>query len=98
MTSCVFYFQVNLIVIRPTAQAIVSLTFGYYIIKPFFPDCEPPSTAVTLMAAMCIGERERERERKGRRGRERERVGGRVSKGGKEEEGEGERGGELQLL
>lgn len=47
--------QVNLIIIRPTAQAIVSLTFGYYILKPIFPDCEPPETSVTLLAAICIG-------------------------------------------
>ena len=46
--------QVNLIIIRPTAQAIVSLTFGYYILKPVFPGCEPPETSVTLLAALCI--------------------------------------------
>ncbi|XP_067927857.1 Y+L amino acid transporter 2-like [Watersipora subatra] len=45
---------VNLIVIRPTAQAIVSLTFGYYIVKPAFSSCEPPKMAVSCLAAFCI--------------------------------------------
>ncbi|KAF6018946.1 SLC7A6 [Bugula neritina] len=45
---------VNLIVIRPTSQAIVALTFGNYIIKPAFPECSPPPVAVSLLAAVCI--------------------------------------------
>ncbi|GFO43343.1 Y+l amino acid transporter 2 [Plakobranchus ocellatus] len=45
---------VNLIVIRPTAQAIVSLTFAYYTLQPVFPDCQPPKVAVCLLAALCI--------------------------------------------
>jgi len=44
-----------LIVIRPTSQAIVALTFGNYIIKPAFPECSPPPVAVSLLAAVCIG-------------------------------------------
>lgn len=45
---------VNLIVIRPTAQAIVALTFAYYTLQPIFPDCDPPQLAVRLLAALCI--------------------------------------------
>ncbi|XP_013383974.2 putative L-type amino acid transporter 1-like protein MLAS, partial [Lingula anatina] len=45
---------VNLIIIRPTAQAIVALTFANYILQPFFPTCVPPDVAVRLLAAMCI--------------------------------------------
>ncbi|XP_005096785.1 Y+L amino acid transporter 2 [Aplysia californica] len=45
---------VNLIVIRPTAQAIVALTFAYYTLQPIFPDCDPPHIAVRLLAALCI--------------------------------------------
>ncbi|CAL1541349.1 unnamed protein product [Lymnaea stagnalis] len=45
---------VNLIVIRPTAQAIVALTFAYYTLQPIFPDCDPPHLAVRLLAALCI--------------------------------------------
>lgn len=45
---------VNLIVIRPTAQAIVALTFAYYTLQPIFPTCAPPDVAVRLLAALCI--------------------------------------------
>ena len=45
---------VALIVIRPTLQAIVSLTFAQYIVKPFYLTCEPPNESVVLMAALCL--------------------------------------------
>ncbi|KAF6214751.1 hypothetical protein GE061_009494 [Apolygus lucorum] len=43
-----------LVIIRPTTQAIVALTFAQYAAKPFFPDCEVPSTAVSLLAASAL--------------------------------------------
>ena len=45
---------VECILIRPCAQAIVALTFAVYATKPFFPECEPPDSAVRLLAAVCI--------------------------------------------
>ncbi|XP_045768356.1 large neutral amino acids transporter small subunit 2 [Maniola jurtina] len=45
---------IALLIIRPTTQAIVALTFGQYVVKPFFPDCEPPQNAVKLLAAVCL--------------------------------------------
>ncbi|KAK7114807.1 large neutral amino acids transporter small subunit 2-like [Littorina saxatilis] len=45
---------VNLIVIRPTAQAIVALTFAYYALQPIFPCDEVPDVAVRILAALCI--------------------------------------------
>jgi L-type amino acid transporter 5 len=45
---------VNLIVLRPTTQAIVALTFAQYAVKPFFLDCSPPENAVRLLAAVCL--------------------------------------------
>ena len=48
--------QVNLIIIRPTAQAIVALTFANYAIQPFFPTCDSPDIPVRLLAAVCISE------------------------------------------
>ncbi|KAJ4443663.1 hypothetical protein ANN_05338 [Periplaneta americana] len=45
---------VSLLVITPTTQAIVSLTFAQYAVKPFFQDCAPPDSAVRLLAATCL--------------------------------------------
>ncbi|CAH2238846.1 jg6832 [Pararge aegeria aegeria] len=45
---------IALLIIRPTTQAIVALTFGQYVVKPFFPDCNPPEDAVKLLAAVCL--------------------------------------------
>ncbi|XP_023942089.1 large neutral amino acids transporter small subunit 2 [Bicyclus anynana] len=45
---------IALLIIRPTTQAIVALTFGQYVVKPFFPDCKPPDDAVKLLAAVCL--------------------------------------------
>lgn len=45
---------VALVIIRPTTQAIIAITFAQYAAKPFFPECDPPPLAVTLLAAVCI--------------------------------------------
>ncbi|KAK4880432.1 hypothetical protein RN001_008578 [Aquatica leii] len=45
---------VALLIIRPTTQTIVALTFAQYAAKPFFPDCDPPEAAVRLLAAACL--------------------------------------------
>lgn len=45
-----------LLVIRPTTQAIVALTFAQYAAKPFFTKCAPPEDAVRLLAAACLCE------------------------------------------
>ncbi|XP_068621012.1 large neutral amino acids transporter small subunit 2 [Battus philenor] len=45
---------IALLIIRPTTQAIVALTFGHYVVKPFFPECDPPQDAVKLLAAVCL--------------------------------------------
>lgn len=48
---------VTVIVIRPTAQAVVALTFGNYLLQPFFQDCEEaPVVPAKLLAALCISE------------------------------------------
>ncbi|CAL4098302.1 unnamed protein product, partial [Meganyctiphanes norvegica] len=37
---------VNVLMIRPAAQAIIALTFAEYALSPFFPGCEPPKVPV----------------------------------------------------
>ena len=48
---------VTLIIINPTGQAIVALTFAYYVVQPFYTteDCPPPDSFIRLMAILCLG-------------------------------------------
>lgn len=39
-----------------SCQAIVALTFSTYVLKPMFPECDPPNEATRLLAACCICE------------------------------------------
>ncbi len=50
------YLWVALLIIIPTGNAITALTFAHYVLQPIFPTCDPPDTAVRLLAAMAIGE------------------------------------------
>lgn len=47
---------VECIIVRPCSQTIVALTFSVYIMKPFFPTCDPPDDSARLLAAVCICE------------------------------------------
>ena len=48
------YLWVAIVVIEPTGNAIGALTFAYYILQPVFPTCEPPESAVCIIAALAI--------------------------------------------
>ncbi|XP_015912619.1 large neutral amino acids transporter small subunit 2-like [Parasteatoda tepidariorum] len=48
------YLWVGLLVIRPAVQAVLALTFGYYMLDPFFPNCKPPDEALRLLAGICL--------------------------------------------
>jgi solute carrier family 7 L-type amino acid transporter-like protein len=45
---------IECIIVRPCIGAIQSLTFALYILKPFFPECDPPDESLRLLAAACL--------------------------------------------
>ncbi|KAE9415296.1 hypothetical protein Angca_004489 [Angiostrongylus cantonensis] len=42
------------IVVRPCTATIVALTFAIYMLRPFYPDCEPPEGSTQLLAASLL--------------------------------------------
>lgn len=47
---------IECMIVRPCSQAIVALTFSVYVMKPFFPECQPPEDAARMLAVCCISE------------------------------------------
>lgn len=45
---------VECMIVRPCSQAVVALTFSFYVLRPIFPDCEPPDAPVRFLAVLCI--------------------------------------------
>ncbi|XP_017780827.1 PREDICTED: large neutral amino acids transporter small subunit 1 [Nicrophorus vespilloides] len=45
---------IECMIVRPCSQAIVALTFSVYVMKPFFPECQPPDEAARMLAICCI--------------------------------------------
>lgn len=56
VTSCVLLFRlwIAVLIIYPTNQAVIALTFSKYAVFPFFETCDAPDSAVRLLAAVCI--------------------------------------------
>ena len=49
-------FWANVVIIIPSSSAVVSLTFSFYSLQPFYPDpsCPPPASAIKLVAVLCL--------------------------------------------
>lgn len=45
---------VECMIVRPCSQAVVALTFSFYVLRPIFPDCDPPDASVRFLAVLCI--------------------------------------------
>ncbi|CAI4228367.1 unnamed protein product [Auanema sp. JU1783] len=45
---------IEAIVVRPCTVTIVSLTFAIYILRPFYPECDPPAGVPQLLAVLLI--------------------------------------------
>nr|KAF6388924.1 solute carrier family 7 member 8 [Myotis myotis] len=45
---------IAVLVIYPTNQAVIALTFSNYVLQPFFPTCFPPEFGLRLLAAICL--------------------------------------------
>ena len=51
------YLWVALVIIMPTGNTVIALTFANYILQPVYQDCEePPDILVRLIAALVICE------------------------------------------
>lgn len=46
---------IECMIIRPAILTIVGLAFAQYALKPFYPDCDPPGSAVILLCVLCNG-------------------------------------------
>jgi len=45
---------INFIIISPVGIAASSLIFATYVLKPIFPDCDPPPSVLRLLAALIV--------------------------------------------
>uniref|UniRef100_A0A8C2XDD6 Solute carrier family 7 member 8b n=1 Tax=Cyclopterus lumpus TaxID=8103 RepID=A0A8C2XDD6_CYCLU len=45
---------IAVLVVSPTTQAVIALTFSNYILQPLFSSCLPPESSTRLLAAACL--------------------------------------------
>jgi len=48
------FLWVALLIIIPTGNAVLALTFSSYTLQPFWPDCAPPDLGVRLLSGAVI--------------------------------------------
>ncbi|KAF7637019.1 hypothetical protein Mgra_00003598 [Meloidogyne graminicola] len=48
------FLWIALLIVNPTSNAVIALTFAQYVLKPFFPSCPVPETPVRIIAASII--------------------------------------------
>ncbi|CAL9701662.1 unnamed protein product [Knipowitschia caucasica] len=45
---------IAVLVIYPTNQAVIALTFSNYVLQPLFPTCFPPEIGLRVLAGVCL--------------------------------------------
>jgi len=50
------YIWTQVMIIFPTSNAAIGITFALYVLQPIFPTCESPENAIRLLAAGAIGQ------------------------------------------
>uniref|UniRef100_A0AAY4EGP0 Solute carrier family 7 member 5 n=1 Tax=Denticeps clupeoides TaxID=299321 RepID=A0AAY4EGP0_9TELE len=45
---------VEMLIIRPSSQYVVSLVFATYLLKPLFPECPVPEASAKIIACLCL--------------------------------------------
>ena len=49
------FLWISLLIVNPTSNAVIALTFAQYVLKPLFPYCSTPEAPVRLVAGCVIG-------------------------------------------
>ena len=47
----------TVLIIQPSSRSIMAITFAQYVVKPVYPDCDPPPDVLKLVACVVLGKR-----------------------------------------